>query len=133
SLADESDYNEENLFHDAEFANRAVQGGLEKWLVHAFQLNGGGIRIEVADFYGKMHAEDSLSREVLKINRQPLEIIVRLPLQTKMAEETHEKRKALRRSGFLFLSRTSVNLTEMEEQENDIVDPIYDENDEERE
>lgn len=64
SLADESDYNEENLFHDAEFANRAVQGGLEKWLVHAFELNGDGVGIEVADFYGKMHAEDSLSREV---------------------------------------------------------------------
>ncbi|MBA0794368.1 hypothetical protein Gohar_018702, partial [Gossypium harknessii] len=82
SLADESDYNEENLFHDAEFANRAVQGGLEKWLVHAFELNGGGIRIEVADFYGKMHAEDSLSREfngVRELKRALLNLTIPLP------------------------------------------------------
>ena len=33
------------------------RGGLEEQLVHALGLNGGGINVEVPDFYGNMHAE----------------------------------------------------------------------------
>ncbi|CAL2271523.1 unnamed protein product [Prunus armeniaca] len=33
------------------------RGGLEEQLVRALGLNGGGNKIEVADFYGNMHAE----------------------------------------------------------------------------
>nr|CAD1821732.1 unnamed protein product [Ananas comosus var. bracteatus] len=40
-----------------------VRGGLEEQLLHALDLNSGGIKIEVADFYGKMHAEDYLDWE----------------------------------------------------------------------
>ncbi|CAL8168875.1 unnamed protein product [Prunus armeniaca] len=36
------------------------QGGVEELLVCALGLNGGGIPIEVADFYGNMYVEDYL-------------------------------------------------------------------------
>ncbi|KAF7119803.1 hypothetical protein RHSIM_Rhsim13G0121300 [Rhododendron simsii] len=54
---------EENPFHDAEHTGHLNRGGLEARLVHALKLNGGGIKIEVADFFGKMHAEDYLDWE----------------------------------------------------------------------
>lgn len=38
------------------------QNELEDKLVHTLDLNG-GIRIEVADFFGKMHAENYLNQE----------------------------------------------------------------------
>ncbi|MFQ6645902.1 hypothetical protein Gotur_019307 [Gossypium turneri] len=58
-LANKSDFcEEENLFHDAESTNLAVQGGLTDWLVHALELNNGGTNVEVADFHGMMHASE---------------------------------------------------------------------------
>ncbi|KAL5777403.1 hypothetical protein ACOSP7_010329 [Xanthoceras sorbifolium] len=51
-----------NPFHDAGRANNAVRGGLEDRLVRALDLNG-GVKIEVADFSGKMHVEDYLDWE----------------------------------------------------------------------
>lgn len=57
SLEDEDmEGEEENPFHDAEHTGHLNRGGLEARLVHALELNGGGIKIEVADFFGKMHA-----------------------------------------------------------------------------
>lgn len=44
-------------FHDA-----GVRGGFEECLAHALDLNG-GIKIEVVDFYEKMHVEDYLDWE----------------------------------------------------------------------
>ena len=38
-------------------AGDSDRGGLEEQLVHALGLNGGGINVEVPDFYGNMHAE----------------------------------------------------------------------------
>ena len=51
---------EENPFHNAEPANQWAQKGLEEQLIQVLDLNNGGIRIEVADFFGKLHAEDYL-------------------------------------------------------------------------
>ena len=60
-LEDDSENGEEeNPFHNAEPANQWAQRGLEEQLIRALDLNGGGIRIEVADFFGKLHAEDYL-------------------------------------------------------------------------
>ncbi|MBA0609538.1 hypothetical protein Godav_021576 [Gossypium davidsonii] len=54
SLTKESDFSEEkNSFHDAGLVNLAVQGGLEEQLVYTFEINKGGINIEVKDFHGK--------------------------------------------------------------------------------
>ncbi|MBA0756703.1 hypothetical protein Gogos_021730, partial [Gossypium gossypioides] len=54
SLTKESDFSEEkNSFHDAGLVNLAVQGGLEEQFVYAFEINKGGINIEVMDFHGK--------------------------------------------------------------------------------
>ena len=52
-----------NPFHEAGPANYAARGGLEQRLLHAIDLNGGGIKLEVADFHGKLHAEDYLDWE----------------------------------------------------------------------
>ena len=63
-LEDDSENGEEeNPFHNAEPANQWAQRGLEEQLIRALDLNGGGIRIEVADFFGKLHAEDYLDWE----------------------------------------------------------------------
>lgn len=54
SLTKESDFSEEkNSFHDAGLVNLALPGGLEEQLVYAFEINKGGINIEVKDFHGK--------------------------------------------------------------------------------
>lgn len=37
------------------------RGGLQEWLVHAFELNQGGIDVDVADFLGKMRVEQQES------------------------------------------------------------------------
>nr|CAD1817170.1 unnamed protein product [Ananas comosus var. bracteatus] len=64
SLEDETNQEDfENPFHDSGTASNAVRGGLEERLLRALDLNGGGIKIEVADFHGKMHAEDYLDWE----------------------------------------------------------------------
>ncbi|KAL5776736.1 hypothetical protein ACOSP7_009662 [Xanthoceras sorbifolium] len=63
-LEDEIDSDESlNPFHDAGHANNVVKGGLEDRLVRALDLNGGGVKIKVADFSGKMHVEDYLDWE----------------------------------------------------------------------
>ena len=54
---------DENPFYDAGAANGTARGGLEERLLHALDLNGGGIKVDVADFYGKVHAEDFLDWE----------------------------------------------------------------------
>lgn len=54
---------EENPFHGAEHMGHLDQGRLEDRLVHALDLHVGGIKIEIADFFGKMHAEDYLDWE----------------------------------------------------------------------
>ena len=54
---------DENPFYDAGAANGMARGGLEERLLHALDLNGGGIKVDVADFYGKVHAEDFLDWE----------------------------------------------------------------------
>ncbi|CAL8177990.1 unnamed protein product [Prunus armeniaca] len=58
---DETDV--DNLFHEAGNHGGGHRGGLEERLVRALDLNGGGIKIEVVDFYGKMHVEDYLDWE----------------------------------------------------------------------
>ncbi|CAL2272463.1 unnamed protein product [Prunus armeniaca] len=58
---DETDV--DNLFHEAGNHGDGHRGGLEERLVRALDLNGGGIKIEVVDFYGKMHVEDYLDWE----------------------------------------------------------------------
>lgn len=45
-----------NSFHEAGPVDQAVQAGFEEWLQHALELNGGGVKIELADFLGKLHA-----------------------------------------------------------------------------
>ena len=50
----------ENPFHEAGNHGDSHWGGLEERLVRALDLNGEGIKIEVVDFYGKMHVEDYL-------------------------------------------------------------------------
>lgn len=57
-LEDEDETEEVNPFHEVGIANQAAQGGLEEWLLHSLDLNGAGIKIEVANFHGKLHAED---------------------------------------------------------------------------
>ena len=59
----EDEVEDENPFHDAGALNRRARGGLEDRLLNALDLNGGGIKIEVADFYGKTHSEDYLDWE----------------------------------------------------------------------
>lgn len=39
------------------YRNLMGRGGLQEWLVHAFELNKGGIDVGVADFLGKMRVE----------------------------------------------------------------------------
>ena len=64
SLEDEDiEGEEENPFHGVKHVDNLNRGGLEERLLHALNLNGGGIKIEVADFFGKMHAEDYLDWE----------------------------------------------------------------------
>lgn len=64
SLEDEehTDFREDfNPFHGHDFTEEQERGiGLEERLVRALDLNGAGIKIEVADFFGQMHAEDYL-------------------------------------------------------------------------
>ena len=51
----EDDFDDEedvNPFHDAGIVHNAVGGRLEDRLIHALDLHGGGIKVEVADFYG---------------------------------------------------------------------------------
>ena len=55
--------NVNNPFHEAGNHGDGHLGGLEEQLVRALDLNGGGIKIEVVDFYGKMHVEDYLDWE----------------------------------------------------------------------
>lgn len=60
-LEDENDDMEEiTLFHDVRPIEHATRGKLEDWFVHTLELNGEGIKIVVADFFGKMHVEDYL-------------------------------------------------------------------------
>lgn len=60
-LEDENDEMEEkNLFHDVRPIEHATWGRLEDRLVHTLELNGEGIKIVVADYFGKMHVEDYL-------------------------------------------------------------------------
>ena len=60
-LEDENDDLEEiTLFHDVRPIEPATRGKLEDWFVHTLELNGEGIKIVVADFFGKMHVEDYL-------------------------------------------------------------------------
>ena len=40
--------------------NRVAQGGLEKRLLHALDLNGGRVKVNIVNFNGKMYAEDCL-------------------------------------------------------------------------
>ncbi|KAF8397000.1 hypothetical protein HHK36_018638 [Tetracentron sinense] len=54
---------EENPFHDHGHRDNVERGGLEERLVRALDLNNRGIKIEVADFFGKMCAEDYLDWE----------------------------------------------------------------------
>lgn len=48
------------LFHDVRPIEHATRGKLEDQFVHTLELNGEGIKIVVADFFGKMHVEDYL-------------------------------------------------------------------------
>ena len=52
-----------NPFHDVGAVDNMVWDKLKDWLIHALDLNYGGIKIEVADLYGKMHAADYLDWE----------------------------------------------------------------------
>lgn len=64
SLEDEDmEGEEENPFHDAEHTGQLNRGGLEARLVHALELHVGGIKIEVVEFFWKLHAEDYLDWE----------------------------------------------------------------------
>ncbi|KAJ8752005.1 hypothetical protein K2173_001031 [Erythroxylum novogranatense] len=61
--AETTDSVDDNPFHVAGPAKNVVRGRLEERLVDALELNGGGIRVEVAYFHGKMHVEDYLDWE----------------------------------------------------------------------
>ena len=68
-LKDNSDDRfDENPFHDAGPVNNAVRGRLEEQLLYSLDLNGGHIKVEVADFHGKMHAKDYLGWEATEEN-----------------------------------------------------------------
>ncbi|KAJ0052151.1 hypothetical protein Pint_01089 [Pistacia integerrima] len=62
-LETEEEIEDVNPFHEAGPANRAARTGLEERLLHARDLNGGVVKIEVADFHGKLHTEDYLDFE----------------------------------------------------------------------
>ncbi|CAL2240977.1 unnamed protein product [Prunus armeniaca] len=61
----EDEYEDETNVDNHEAVNHSDghRGGLEERLVRALDLNGGGIKIEGVDFYGKMHVEDYLDWE----------------------------------------------------------------------
>ncbi|KAJ0010647.1 hypothetical protein Pint_33372 [Pistacia integerrima] len=59
----EEEIKDVNPFHEAGPVNRAVRSGLEERLLHALDLNSGGVKIEVVDFHGKLHMEDYLDFE----------------------------------------------------------------------
>lgn len=62
---DEQSEDFENPFHNiAGDGGNPNRGSMEERLVRALDLSGGGIKIEVADFFGKLHAEDYLDWEV---------------------------------------------------------------------
>ena len=52
-----------NPLHEAGPINQAARGGLAQRLLHALHLHSGGIKVEVADLHGKLHAEDYLDWE----------------------------------------------------------------------
>ena len=60
---DSEDGEEENPFYTTELANWGPQRRLEDQLQQALDLNSGGIKIEVANSFGKMHAEGYLDWE----------------------------------------------------------------------
>ena len=61
----EEEQDVDNPFHEvAGDGERPNRNGLEERLVRALDFSGGGIKIEVSDFYGQMHAEDYLDWEV---------------------------------------------------------------------
>ncbi|KAJ0021768.1 hypothetical protein Pint_31982 [Pistacia integerrima] len=62
-LETEEEIEDVNPFHEDGPTNRAARSGLEERLSHALDLNGGGVKIEVADFHGKLHTEDYLDFE----------------------------------------------------------------------
>jgi hypothetical protein len=58
-LEDESDdIEDENPFHDVGPLKHAAWGRLEDRLLRKLDLNGGGIKTEVDDFFGKMHGKN---------------------------------------------------------------------------
>lgn len=60
SEADLEDEHDDGVDDEDPFQDAGVRGGFEESLTHALDLNGGVIKIEVADFYEKMHIEDYL-------------------------------------------------------------------------
>lgn len=62
-LEDDDEFEKENLLHEDGPANQAARVGQEDRLLHALDLNDGGIRIEVTDFHEKFHAEEYLDWE----------------------------------------------------------------------
>ncbi|EOY17149.1 DNA/RNA polymerases superfamily protein [Theobroma cacao] len=63
NLEDDDEFENQNPFHEDGPANQAARVGLEGQLLHALDLNGGGIRIDVIDFHEKFHAEEYLNWE----------------------------------------------------------------------
>ncbi|EOY20548.1 Uncharacterized protein TCM_011944 [Theobroma cacao] len=62
-LENDDEFEIENPFPEDGHANQATRVGLEGQLLHALDLNGGGIKIKVTDFHGKVHAKEYLDWE----------------------------------------------------------------------
>lgn len=58
-LEDYDEFENENPFHEDGPTNPAKRVGLEGWLLHVLNLNG-GVKVEVVNFCEKLHAEDYL-------------------------------------------------------------------------
>ncbi|KAF9587130.1 hypothetical protein IFM89_039647 [Coptis chinensis] len=63
SLEDDDFEGEENPFYVPAQRGFTDCGGLEDMLLHALYLNNEGTRVEVLEFFGKMHSEDYLECE----------------------------------------------------------------------
>ncbi|KAF8412741.1 hypothetical protein HHK36_000710 [Tetracentron sinense] len=63
SEEDSQEVFKENPFHGPANREQPKREGLKERLVRALGLNGGGVRIKVPDFNGRMHAEDFLDWE----------------------------------------------------------------------
>ncbi|KDP42711.1 hypothetical protein JCGZ_23651 [Jatropha curcas] len=99
-----------NPFHEVGPANRAALSGLEELSLHALDLNVEGMKIEVADLHGKLHAADYLNLGI-----------------TTLLDVDDPKESEKEKEVSYFDDQNS------EGSNKDLVEPIYDEYDDEEE